>query len=474
MSSARRLVVVGGGIGGLAAAWSAHEALAARPGAFEVQLLEREPKVGGKACSIARQGYLVEAGPTGYLDDEPVLRSLVERARLEPLRANEAAAHRFVVHAGALREIQAHPLRFARSGILSAGGLARLAAEPFVPRRAHENGHDESVFDFARRRLGEEAAQRLIAPMVLGVFAGDARRLSLASAFPRMAELEREHRSLFRAMAKLKREKRLSGGPAGPGAALTSFAQGLQALPLALAERAPFRVRTDAKVLAIEHDAGARRWALTIADDAERLAADALVLACDLRPATELLRGIAPPIASELERIPIPGVAVVALGYGANELARVPRGFGALIPRGEGYRILGVLWDTHLFPGRSPAGTLLARAMLGGATDLEAAALPERELARIAQHDLARLHGLQEPPRFTSVTRWPAAIPQYVLGHAARVASVERELDTMTRSHPPLHLAGNYLHGVAFGKSAAHGWRVGERAAAALADRAPD
>ncbi|MEW6073038.1 MAG: protoporphyrinogen oxidase, partial [Planctomycetota bacterium] len=201
----RRVVVVGGGISGLAAAWMAWDVLAAAgaPAPDDVILLEAAPAVGGKARTIARAGWTVEGGPTGFLDNEPVLDRLIARAGLEKLPADAAAARRFLVRGGVAREIHAHPLRLARSGLLSPAGLLRVALEPFVPRRA--DPADESIWDFARRRLGLQIADRLIAPLVLGVFAGDARRLSLASSFPRMAELEAEHGSLVRALIRLRR-----------------------------------------------------------------------------------------------------------------------------------------------------------------------------------------------------------------------------------------------------------------------------
>ena len=189
----RRLVIVGGGISGLAAAEGA-AALAGRvPGGLEVLVLEKEQEVGGKARSVQQDGWLVECGPTGFLDNEPALDRLVEAAGLEKLAANTAAARRFVVRGGRMREIHTNPLRFAGSGILGPVGLARMLVEPVIPRRRSDE--DESVWSFAARRLGADAADRMIAPMVLGVFAGDARKLSLEAAFPKLHALEREHGS---------------------------------------------------------------------------------------------------------------------------------------------------------------------------------------------------------------------------------------------------------------------------------------
>ena len=184
----RRVVIIGAGIAGLSAARAAADQARATGQALEILVLERAPVVGGKAQTIARDGWRLEGGPTGYLDNEPTMDTLVQAAGLTKLPADPAAARRFLVRNGQLKEIQAHPLKFATSGILSPLGLARLATEPWRPKRTESR--DESVWEFARRRLGRQAADRLIGPMVLGVFAGDAKHTSLAAAFPRMAELE--------------------------------------------------------------------------------------------------------------------------------------------------------------------------------------------------------------------------------------------------------------------------------------------
>jgi len=468
----KRLVVVGGGINGLAAAWRAWET--ASEARVEVVLLEAAAEVGGKAKTRRADGWIFEEGPTGFLGAEGPIEKLVQRSGLTALRADAAAARRFVVRGGKAREIRMAPPQFAMSGILSLGGLLRIAKEPWIP--AKQDDADESVWDFAARRLGPQAADRLVAPMVLGVYAGDAKRLSLPAAFPRMAELEREYGGLFKAffaLAQVKSEGAPKGGPGGPGGPLLSFADGLQSLPIALAERAPFEVRRGAPLRGLARDAERGRWMLSVEGADEALAADAVVLSCDVPASANLLDPLAPAAAAELSAISMPGLAVVGLGF-SDPVAtrRLPVGFGTLIPRGEGYRSLGVLFDTHLFPGRSPEGKLLARLMIGGATDPEAVSLSDGELLGIAIDDLKRLYGLKAAPESYEIARWPAAIPQYELGHLERVSRIERALNQLRAHAPGLHLAGCHAKGVAFAKSAAEGWRVGEVAANELMEKA--
>jgi oxygen-dependent protoporphyrinogen oxidase len=476
----KRIVVVGAGISGLAAAHAAAERLGDRmtqpgEGAVEIVVLERETAVGGKARTRVEGDWLVETGPTGFLLPDPAIDRLINAAGLgrELLASEDAAAHRFLVRGGRLREVSAHPLRFAASGILEPLALLRLLREPWTPPR--EGSGDESVWDFAQRRLGPQAADRLVAPMVLGVFAGDARRLSLPAAFPRLAALEAEHGSLVRGMIAQRRRAKsdaassgggappadAAGGPAGPGGRLTSFTNGLESLPRALV-RGPLRVRCDAPVESIERGGGGELW---VRLRGESMRAHALVLACEAWSAARMVSDLAPGLANVLSQIAYPPVAVVALGFEAAAARAVPRGFGVLIPRGEGYRVLGVLWDSYIFPGRSPDGTLLARAMLGGAVDPEAGAADPATLVEWTRADLRRLLAIDGAPVFTHVHRWERAIPQYELGHRDRVRRIESEINRQ----PGLFLAGNALHGVAFGKAAAAGLAAGDAAAAFVA-----
>lgn len=459
--TARRIIVVGGGISGLAAAFTAAREIRAGGAPAEVLVLERDAAPGGKVRTVREDGWLVEEGPTAYLDNEPVVDELAAAVGLDGarIRANAAAAHRFVVRGGRLREIPLHPLKFARSGILGPLGLLRIGAEPFI--RGKRDDTDETVWQFARRRLGPQAADRLIAPMVIGVFAGDAKRLSLPAAFPRMAALEREHGSLIRGMIRRKRAGK-GGGPGGPSGVLSSFTEGLGALPRALAASDGVTLRCGAAVEAVVPAADGVGWRVVVAGAAEAIPADTVVLSGEAWSMADLVREHAPDLAAPLDTITYPHVSVVALGFGPEALAQVPNGFGVLIPRGEGYRILGVLWDSRFFPGRSPdENHLLMRIMVGGAVDDGARDLDEDALVALVREEVTRLFGLTVTPVYTRVARWDRAIPQYELGHLERVAAI----DTALARRPGLLFAGNALHGIAFGKAAAAGVAAGKEAA---------
>ena len=453
-----RIVVVGAGISGLAAAWAARCAAARAGVTLDVIVLERGREVGGKARTIVRDGWMVEGGPSGFLGGRPELDALIRAAGLsdDAVQARSAAKRRFIYRAGRLREIKPSPIGFARSGIMSAAGLMRMAAEPFIPRW---NGtEDETVWSFAARRLGAQAADRLISPMTLGIFAGDAHRLSLASAFPKMARLEREHGSLIKGM--IARRGNTSSGP------LTSLRAGMQSLPRKLAENGGFQVRCDAAVKRIDRtDDG---WSVFLENDGTAIEADAVIVATEPWAAANFMRPLDAAAADALDAIPCPPVTVVALGFDASARSRIPDGFGVLITRGEGFRMLGNLWETSLYPGRGPAGGILVRAMFGGAVDDAIGGLDEAQMLALAKTEISRLYGLGDAPVFEQVVRLQRAIPQYTVGHAGRVATVERAVAAL----PGLAVTGFGLRGVAFGDAAVDGVRAGESVGRWIASRA--
>jgi oxygen-dependent protoporphyrinogen oxidase len=455
----KRLVVIGGGISGMAAAFTAQKR--AREASLDLDLivLEKEREVGGKARSEHDGEWLFETGPLGWLSREAIVAELAREAGLEAevLTAAEAQSRRFVHTRGRPREVRTSPLGFAASGILSVSGLLRVAREPWIP--AKPDSADESVWDFAARRLGSEFASRLVHPMALGIFAGDARRLSLPSAFPMMAEMEREHGSLIRAQIARARGSR---GPSG--SKLLSFRKGMQSLPRALASRGGFTVRASCGCRSVEKGEGGYRVLL---ENEEVIAADAVILACEGFRAAQLLSSTAPEISRRLLEIPTPPVRLVALGYGPEAMSSIPRGFGVLIPRDAGYRALGVTCDGYLFPDRNREGHLLVRLFFGGTFDPGIDAAPVEDVERTAVSEMKRLFSFESEPRFIRSCLWPRAIPQYELGHGARVAEIERELSRF----PSLYLAGNSLHGPSFGRAAARGACCGRDSVEALIRR---
>jgi oxygen-dependent protoporphyrinogen oxidase len=434
----KRIVIAGGGIAGLTAA----RAIRARDPRLDVVVLERARRPGGNIRSQRIDGYLCESGPDGFLDNAPATLALVRDlgldARLMP--SNDTARRRFIFRKGRLHEVPTSPLGLARTPLLSTRGKARIVLEPFARRNREE---DESIHRFAQRHIGSEAATVLVGSMVSGIFAGDAGALSLRACFPAMRKLEEEHGSLFRALWATRGKRRKGDAAGGPAGRLTSFEGGMTDLIDALWNTLGDAGRTDSPVLRLRKGCQNDRsmnGPFTVATPGRSLAADAVVLAGPSSESAHLVAEFDPELAGLLGGIPSAPLAVVALGYdaGAFDAARLG-GFGFLVPRNHGIRILGTLWETSIYPNRAPEGKVLMRVMIGGACDPAVLGLDDDELLAAVRQDLATTMGLSAEPEFVHIVRHSRGIPQYVTGHSARLARID---DCLAR-HPGLHLAGN-------------------------------
>jgi oxygen-dependent protoporphyrinogen oxidase len=412
-----KVVVVGGGVAGLSCA------LALADRGAEVICLEREPIAGGKVTTEhAPGGWQVERGPAGVLDNAPATRELYQRLNLSPevVLSDDAARHRFVLRGGRLREVPASP-KILLSSVLPLSARWRLLREPKAPPAPE--GVDETVAEFARRRFGDEIAAGLAEPMVSGVCAGDYARLSMASSFPRVVEMERQHGSLLGAMMALEKARKAEGRPPEP-ARLTSLRGGMGALPAALAKALGERLRTGAQVQSMERGPSGG-W--TLRTSAGDFAAEQVVVALPPDAAAELVKPFDAAAAEAWSGIPMAGIASVTLGYARDKVPHPLAGFGFLVPRREGVRVLGSIWMTSTFPAaaQAPPGHVLLRCMIGGAQDAAAVALPDEELVAAAREALRATIGLTNSPAFIHVQKWPSGIAQYEVGHARRVALIE-------------------------------------------------
>lgn len=454
-----RVVIVGGGITGLTTGLEIREAAAAAGAEVEIVVVEAGPEPGGNIRTERVDGYTIENGPNGFLDNAPKTVDLVRRIGLQSRiqAADESAARRFLYRRGRLHEAPTGPLSFLRSPLLSPKGRLRVLREPLA--RSHPGG-DESIYDFAARRIGSEAASVLVDAMVSGVFAGDVRALSLRSSFPKMAAMEQQHGGLVRAMMARMRERKAArrevderrargedvaamtrpGGPAGPGGTLTSFRDGLDTLPRGLAEQLGDAVRTGARVTGIEPGGGG--WRVRLATG-EALEADAVVVTLPSPQAADVVRPADPELASAIGEIPTAGLAVVATAYDADAIPPV-EGFGFLVPRGEDLRILGCLWDSAVFPGRAPKGKVLLRSMIGGAHDPAAVSEDDDALVARVREDLARAMSIEAEPELVRVYRWPLGIGQYTVGHQERLERIHARLEGL----PGLWVAGSSFYGI--------------------------
>ena len=434
----RRLAVIGGGISGLTLA---HRVRAARPD-WDVTVLEASDHPGGTVTTGSVGGGVFEHGPNGFLtnvlDTWHLARELGIGDRLLP--ASDASENRFLWLGGRLRQLHRKPVPFLTSDLLGFGDKLRLMGEPF---RGRGGEADESVYDFMARRLGPGPAGTLADAMVTGIFAGDVRQLSLRSAFPLLADMEREHGSLLKGMGTMMKARRRERAaiPGAPDGRLYTFDKGMQVLTDALAAGLGDRVVTGAAVQRLTRDGAGYR--LEMVSGGER-AADLVAVCTPAFRAADLLADVAPEAARAAGTIPYAGITVVGLAYPAERVAHDVDGFGFLVPRDQGMRILGCIWTGGAFPPHVPDGTVVLRAMVGGARDPEAVALDEAGAIALARKELEPVLGLSGEPTGTAAVRWPRGIPQYNVGHGERVAAVERGLAGI----PGLYVGGNAYHGV--------------------------
>lgn len=457
-----RIVIAGGGISGLSIAWAIRQ----RSPRADVVVLERSTRTGGNIRTEHVDGYTCETGPDGFLDNAPDTLKLARSIGLDSklLPSNDAARKRYIFLRGHLCEVPMSPRGFLATPLLSFPGKLRVACEPFAARRGDA---DESIYEFAARRIGQEAASVFVDPMVSGIFAGDAHALSLRACFPKMWQLEDEHGGLFRALLATRRTRRKDDAAGAPAGRLTSFAGGMSDLVDRLTLKLDDVVRTSSPVLDVRRKSDVQGYrpgwpsaGYSLATGRGDIEADAVILAGPSADSAVLLRGFDPVLASAVEQIPSAPLAVVCLGFSAEAVARYCAldGFGFLVPRGQQIRILGALWETSIYPNRAPSGKALLRVMIGGACDPEAVSLNDQDLVTAVRRDLARTMGVPCTPEFVRVIRHRRGIPQYVKGHLARM----RRIETLLRVHPGLYVAGSSYRGVSLNACVAEAEQVAE------------
>jgi len=444
----KKVAIIGAGISGLSTAYAVERQAAAAGIDVAVTVFERDERTGGKIWSIREEGYLCEWGPNGFLDSKPMTLELCDqlgiRDQLE--RSNDNARKRFIYSGGILNRLPENGPMFLKSKLISWPGKIRLAQEFIKPKRT--DGVDETLAEFARRRLGPEALDKLIGPMVSGIFAGNPETMSLKSCFPRIHELEQEYGGLLKAMIKLAKQKKAEikagkqvASAAGPGGVLTSFVGGIQELTDATVKGLKGKVQTGSAVTGLKPVSGG--WELELADggkfdaDIAVSAAPAHILKDLVTPFDETLSGL-------IAEIPYAPMNVICFGYEQGKIARDLDGFGYLIPKKEGCAILGTLWDSSIFPQRAPEGHVLLRSMMGGATNPDAIGLSDAEVKQRTMAELKKIMGIVVEPDFVRVFRHQRAIPQYVVGHADRLVAIDDSL----KKHPGLILTGNAFFGI--------------------------
>jgi oxygen-dependent protoporphyrinogen oxidase len=460
------VVVIGGGISGLAAA---HRLVQTAPD-VRVTLLEAEARLGGKIVTERVDGFVIEGGPDSFLAAKPRGVGLCEELgiaeRLQGVTPQRRRA--FVLSRGRLHDLPEGlsglvPTRLAplaRSTLMSPLAKARVALDYAIPRRRGDG--DESLGGFIRRRLGNEAWERLVEPLMAGIYAADGDTLSLGATFPQLRHAERQHGGLIRGV--LAARGAASAPATDPNSAFLTPKSGLGELVATLEDRlrrGAVDIRTATAAHAVAQTAD--RFDVRL-HSGEIVTADALIVATPPFAAADLLAECAPDLASDLAAIPHASTAIVTLVYRRGEIPHPLHGHGYVVPRVEGSPILACTWSSRKWAGRAPDGWELIRVFVGRSGQEDAASSSDDALIALARREVATRLGVQAAPSFWRITRWPRGMPQYTLGHPERIERIETALGAL----PGLFLAGNAYRGVGLPDCIASGERAANEAIAHL------
>jgi protoporphyrinogen/coproporphyrinogen III oxidase len=480
-----RVVIIGGGISGLAAAFRLRELAAAHEIPIETALFESGGRVGGALETIRRDGFLMETGADSFLSEKAAAAKLAERLSLaaELIGTQEQFRKTFVVRAGRLVEIPEGfsliaPTWFGpliRSPLFSPMGKLRMMIEPFISRR--RTAEDESLGSFVRRRLGREVLTRVAQPLAGGIYTADPEMLSVSATMPRFVEMERRYGSVVRGLRAAARARNAEArGTSGARWSLfLGFKDGIGSIVDALTARLAENIHSGAEVVAISRvqdsdntldSTSSGPWRIEFRDGAS-FVADAIVCAAPAFAIAPMLQSIDSELAKTLSAIKYASAATVNLAYRIADFPKPPVAFGFVVPVAERRRIIAGSFSSLKFAGRAPASMLLARVFIGGALQTGMMSLSDAEMIATARDEFAGLLGVSAEPLLTCVRRWPDSMPQYAVGHLARVAEMER----LTAAIPGLTLAGAYLRGVGIPDCIASGERAAETIFAQLESR---
>ena len=432
-SATADVAIVGGGIAGLATAFELQQR------GISAAVLEASDRPGGVIATERIDGWVIDGGPDAVLVQKPGAMALCRDLGLEPrLISTLTPRTAYVLRDGRLHAIAegsflGFPLRFgalARASLFSVGGRLRMAAELFVPRRdGNADGDaDESIAAFVRRRFGNEAVDYLAEPLLAGIHAGDAERLSMRALFPRLLEAERQSGSVLRSFRAL----RITPSPRG---AFVSLPGGTGELVAAVTSAlAPGSLRLRSRVHEVRRTS---TW--LVSSDAGSVEARAVVLATPAYVSAALLRKFDASLSALCDQVPYASTATVALGYRRDQVAHPLRGTGFVVPRVERMALLAGTWVSSKWPERAPAGHVLLRGFLGGGRDPHRLDRSDDELIDLAREELSELLGIRGEPVVTRLFRWTRQSPQYEVGHLQRVAAIDQRLTAI----PGMFVAGS-------------------------------
>lgn len=457
MSNQVQALVVGAGISGLATAYALQQA------GISTLILESTSRPGGVIQSAEREGFLLEWGPQSFAGNTSLTKLCRDLNILDQRLVADPKAPRYVLIDGKLQNVPMGP-GILGSSFMGGGTRGAILRDIFGKSRAPEP--DESIANFIRRKFSPALLDRLVGPFLSGIYAGDPEKLSLRAAFPILYEAECVSGSIVRGIFPVMKQRKAKRGNAPrEKTTLQTFPQGNDTIARALAKDLGDRFVCNTEVLSVtslDHNPEPQtprfRVSARTPRGQETVETERLVVAVPTNVAAKLLAPLNAAFESQLGAIEYAGIAVVSLGYRKADVGHPLDGFGFLVPRSSGLNVLGTVWNSSLFPGRAPEGYALLTSFVGGATNPGALQKPADELMALVHRELTPLLSIRNQAMFSNVSVVPRAIPQYNLGHTARLAEIEK----LRLQFPGLHFAGNYLNGPAVGTCIEQAFKVAD------------
>ena len=447
----KKIVIIGGGIAGLAAAYRIHEEIS-RNVSIECILLESSEEFGGKISTMRFDGFVVECGPDSFISQKPQAIELCKKLgladRLTGTNPNHSNTYVYLNNKlvtmpdGLSLMIPTKFMPFIFSPLFSWPGKIRMGMDLFIPKK--KNNDDESLASFVRRRMGKEALQKMAEPMLAGIYASDPELMSINSTFPMFVQTEQKYRSLIIGMLARKRQQMQYKTPTGkqPFSLFMTLKNGLDEMVETLVEKSTnvsFRLGTAVTNLSLTGG----NWNLSLNDESS-INADAVILATPAKVSACLVKKVAPKITSLLDQIHYVSTATVSIAYKKEGFPHSLDGFGFVIPKTEEKCILACTWTSSKFPERVPEEYVMLRCFVGGAMQEELAEMEENSIGNMVQEELLNLMGIDCEPVFLKVFRYKKSNVQYRVGHATLIESIRAEL----KNFPGIFVTGSAYTGI--------------------------
>ncbi len=464
--SSKKIAIIGGGISGLATAYSLEEKAIKEGKSVSITLLEKKNQIGGNILTERVGDFLIEGGPDCFLSEKPWAIELTEKLGISDklLCTNDDFRKTFVLYKGLLRElpegvilmIPTRIIPLIKSDLISFTGKLRMAMELFIPKK--KSIKDESLSEFVRRRLGEDVLNKIAEPLVAGIHAANPDTMSVRSTFPKFVQMEEEYGSLIKAMLAKKKlmNANSQGGKKPKHTMFMALKDGLYEIPETivkklksteiLTNREVLRINkvpsnvilSEAKNLYMKH-----KYKLSL-ENGDNIDADAVVFASPAYETARILRGLDTSISDILNKIPYVSTATVSLAYKKNSISHLMNGFGFVIPKLENRKIMAATWASRKFSYRSPDDSVLIRCFVGGNHNEGLVFLDDKEMKEMVRDELRDIMGITAEPLFTRIYRWEKAMPQYTIGHDERLST----LNQMLSNHSGIFITGSAYRGI--------------------------